>query len=134
MDSFGFMFNIMGIIVPMMFLLVFGIFFVVIFRGIRQWNKNNHSPRLTVPARVIAKRANVSHHHHGTDHMSHSSTSYFVTFEVESGDRMELQMAGHQYAFEFLTNSTYTCSQNSSLILVIFAPPTLRNLKYLPFY
>ena len=27
-------------------------------RGISQWNKNNHSPRLTVPAIVVAKRTN----------------------------------------------------------------------------
>ena len=51
-------------------------------------------------ATVVSKRTNVSHHHHhGTDHMAHhsTSTSYYVTFQVESGDRMELHMAGHEY-------------------------------------
>ena len=87
-----------------MFTLFFMLFFVVflgtIIKGIGQWNKNNHSPRLTVPATVVAKRTNVSRHHHGSvnNHHHHStSTSYYVTFQVESGDRMELHMAGHEY-------------------------------------
>jgi hypothetical protein len=28
---------------------------------------------------------------------SSTSTSYYVTFEVESGDRMELHVEGHEY-------------------------------------
>ena len=100
-DGFGFGFSIFGVIFTLMFLLVFGLILFTAIAGIRQWNKNNHSPRLTVPATVVAKRTNVSHHHHshGTDHMGHhaTSTSYYVTFQVESGDRMELHMAGHEY-------------------------------------
>ena len=44
---------------------------------------------------MVAKRTNVSHHHHDT-HMS-TSTSYYVTFQVESGDRLELRMSGRDY-------------------------------------
>ena len=69
-------------------------------RGIRQWNKNNYSPRLTVEAVVVAKRTNVTHHHHGgvnEHHHYHTSTSYYVTFQVQSGDRMELHMSGQEY-------------------------------------
>ena len=101
MMPFGFGFNLFGILFSLMFLLVFGIFLVTIINGLKQWNKNNHSPRLTVPATVVSKRTNVSHHHHsnGPDHGVHhsTSTSYYVTFQVESGDRMELHMAGHEY-------------------------------------
>ena len=100
-DGFGFGFSLFGVIFTLMFLLVFGLILFTAITGIRQWNKNNHSPRLTVPATVVAKRTNVSHthHHHGTDTMAHhsTSTSYYVTFQVESGDRMELHMAGHEY-------------------------------------
>ena len=96
------MFAIFPIIFSLMFLLVFGVVIFGLIKGISQWNKNNNSPRLTVPATVVAKRANVSHHHHnhGVDHVGHhtsTSTDYYVTFQVESGDRMELHMAGHQY-------------------------------------
>lgn len=83
------------------FVLVFGVIIVTIIKGITQWNKNNHSPRLTVDASVVAKRTNVSHHHHnnGVNNVGHitTSTTYYVTFQVESGDRMELNMSGQEY-------------------------------------
>ena len=91
-------FGLMGIIVPIIFILVIGVFIVTIVRGIGEWNKNNHSPRLTVPAIVMDKRTNVSHHHGtGEHHHHHTSTTYYVTFQVESGDRMEFHVAGHEY-------------------------------------
>ena len=47
---------------------------------------------------VVAKRTNVSRHHHGTEHHHTStSTTYYVTFEVESGDRMELHLTGSEF-------------------------------------
>jgi hypothetical protein len=88
-------FGFFGIIFTLTFCLVFGMFIMTFARGISQWNKNNHSPRLTVPATVLAKRTNVSRHHH-QNHATHSTT-YYVTFQVESGDRMELQLQGHEY-------------------------------------
>lgn len=83
------------IMFSLVFILVFGMIVVTIFRGISQWNKNNHSPRLTVDATVVSKRQNTSHHHHN-NHVSHSTT-YYVTFQVESGDRMELHVSGMEY-------------------------------------
>ena len=96
MGGFG-MFNIMFSIV---FLLVTGTFVVILVKGISEWNKNNHSPRLTVPATIIAKRTNVSRHRHGGangHHHHHTSTTYYVTFQVESGDRMEFHISGQEY-------------------------------------
>ena len=92
------MFGMFGIMFTLVFLLVMGVFVTTAVRGLRQWNRNNHSPRLTVPATVVAKRTNVSHHHHsaGVHHTTHSTT-YYVTFQVESGDRMELHVAGHEF-------------------------------------
>ena len=102
-SSFGFGFG-MHRIVPIMVTLIFVIAFVgiliAIIQGIGQWSRNNNSPRLTVPATVVAKRTNVSHHRHGgvnDHHHHHTSTSYYVTFQVESGDRMELHVAGTEY-------------------------------------
>ena len=82
--------------------LFFILFFAVIAKNIAQWFKNENAPRLTVPATIVAKRTNVSHHHHhnhggtGMHHTTHSTT-YYVTFQVESGDRMELNVAGHEF-------------------------------------
>ncbi len=84
----------------LMFFLVFGMFAFAFIKGIGEWNKNNHSPRLIVEAKVVAKRNHVSHHHHnhgtGGMHTTHS-TSYYVTFEVESGDRMELRVSSSEF-------------------------------------
>ena len=85
------MFKIIPIISIVMFVLVFLVFAFVFIRIFMTWRKNEKSPRLTVPATIVAKRTHYSsrHHHHGhTTH--HTSSSYYATFEVESGDRMEL--------------------------------------------
>ncbi|NLK43382.1 MAG: DUF2500 domain-containing protein [Tissierellia bacterium] len=81
-----------------MFFLVFGIIIFTFLKGIGQWNYNNKQPVLTVVARVVTKRANTSRHHHHDNH-AHSSTrtTYYVTFEVESGDRMEFLVSGREY-------------------------------------
>lgn len=93
-DLFSMMFSIV-------FFVIMGIFIVTAVRGIGTWNKNNHSPRLTVEANVVAKRTNVSHHTHanagGHGHHTSTSTSYYATFQVESGDRMELHLTGAEY-------------------------------------
>ena len=93
-------FDMFTIMFSIVFVIVIGMFIVTAIRGIGEWNKNNHSPRLTVIATVVAKRTNVSHHHHGgvnEHHHHHTSTTYYVTFQVESGDRMELQVSGQEY-------------------------------------
>lgn len=100
--GFGTGFTIFGIMFTLVFVIAIGMFIVIAVKGIGQWNKNNHSPRLTVPATIVAKRTNVSRHHHHNHHgtgMHHTSTStsYYVTFQVESGDRMELHVAGHEF-------------------------------------
>ena len=97
-------FSVMTSVFPFRFFIVFGIIlivFVVTFvRGIGEWHKNNNSPRLTVPAKVVSKRTSVSHgHHHSASGHMHTtgSTRYYATFEVESGDRMELALSGSEY-------------------------------------
>ena len=90
-----FMFEIFPIIFTIMFVLILCVFIVTFAGGIKEWNKNNHSPRLTVDAAVISKRTNISRHRH--DRHTQASTTYYVTFEVESGDRMELRLSGSEY-------------------------------------
>ena len=91
--GFGVTFSIMQIVVPVMFVLVFGIIIVTMVRGVGEWNKNNQSPKLTVPVTVVAKRSDV---HRGIETM-HTFTSYYVTFQVESGDRMEFEISDTEY-------------------------------------
>ena len=91
--GFGVTFSIMQIVVPVMFVLVFGIIIVTMVRVVGEWNKNNQSPKLTVPVTVVAKRSDV---HRGIETM-HTFTSYYVTFQVESGDRMEFEVSDMEY-------------------------------------
>ena len=88
--------ELFSILFFLMFFSVFALAIIQAARGIFQWNKNNHSPRLTVYATVVAKRTNVSRHR-TRNHMSHTSTTYFVTFQVASGDRMELLVPGNEF-------------------------------------
>lgn len=93
-------FTIFMILFALMFVAIIGVFIVVAVKGIGTWNKNNKSPRLTVHATVISKRT-MAHHRdsgvHGTGMHGGYSTRYFVAFQVDSGDRMELQVEGSEF-------------------------------------
>jgi hypothetical protein len=99
------MFQIIPIFIGIIFVIVIGSILFSIFKGVGQWRKNEQSPKLSVPAKVKSKRAHVSsstdmHHHQQENHHFHSSnsdTSYFVTFEFESGDRSEFHVSGNEY-------------------------------------
>ena len=98
--GFG-MFNFMEAVIPVVFIIVFviviGTFVATGVRSVSRWNKDNNSPRLTVSARVVNKRTQVGYHRGAGDHhSSHGYTNYFVTFEVDSGDRMELEVSGKE--------------------------------------
>lgn len=95
--SFDFGFTIVPILVTIIFIIVIAFFIVVFVKGIGEWNKNNHSPRLTVDATVVGKRTDVHHSSHNDHSGCHTSTTYYVTFQVESGDRMEFHVTGEEY-------------------------------------
>lgn len=87
--GFDFMFGIFPVMFSIVFVIVIGMFVVTAVKGIGQWNKNNHAPRLTVDATVVTKRQSVSHSHHANagdmtgahGYHTSSSTSYYVTFQ-----------------------------------------------------
>ena len=82
------------------FLMFTVVFIVILVKIIGQWHNNNQSPRLTVPAVVVAKRGHTTHHHDaGNLSHSHSSTTYYVTFQFESGDRLELHVPHNQFGY-----------------------------------
>ena len=80
-------FSIMFTIVPV---LVIGVFIFVFVKGISQWGKNNAAPMLNVQAVVVDKYT----HHSGGEH---HHTSFYVVFEVQSGDRMEFHVSRQEY-------------------------------------
>ena len=100
---FGFGFGLMEILFPIFFLLVFGIILFTLIRGVGEWHKNNNSPRLVVDAEVVAKRADVTYRRHANagdaadGYHDTTSTTYYVTFEVRGGERLEFVVSGSEY-------------------------------------
>lgn len=48
---------------------------------------------------IMLTLINHSHNTHDNMHHSSSSTKYYVTFEFESGDRLELHVASNEYGY-----------------------------------
>ena len=89
-----------GLMFSIPFLMFTVVFIVILVKIIGQWHNNNQSPRLTVPAVVVAKRGHTTHHHDaGNLSHSHSSHTYYVTFQFESGDRLELHVPSSQFGY-----------------------------------
>ena len=96
--GYGMGFGMFEVMFGIVFFIIIGMFVFIIIQGIGEWNKNNHSPRITVPVIVVSKRADISHHSSAGDHHhSHTSTSYYVTFQFGSGDRMEFHVSDREY-------------------------------------
>ena len=98
------MFQMVPIFIGIIFVIVIGSILISVFKGVGEWQKNEQSPKLSVPAVVTSKRIDVTKrsnmHHHNDNHHHHSSsthTKYFVTFEFESGDRSEFHVSGKEY-------------------------------------
>lgn len=87
----GFMFDLF----PLFFLAFFGMFIYLfvstLVKQAKREKKNDASPRLTVEATVVAKRTHVWGRHAHTD--------YYATFQVASGDRMELEIPYDQFGY-----------------------------------
>ena len=99
MFGFDFMNSVFPVIFTVMFVGIFIMFIVTAVRGIGRWHKNNNSPRLTVDATIVSKRMDVTRHHNSTTRTNSSSTWYYATFQVTSGDRMELSIPTQDYGY-----------------------------------
>lgn len=100
--GFGFSFGVFDILFTVIFLIIFLVivitFATALIKAIRQKRRDDRSPRLTVTAAVVTKRTDVSHHSGSVSgEMSRTNTTYYVTFQVASGDRLELQVDGYNY-------------------------------------
>lgn len=82
---------------PWWFFIIPGIIILLIvgsiLYGIRIWMTNNASPIVTHPAKIIGKRTRTS----GGGNDSMVSTSYYLTFELSNGERLEFHVRGEEY-------------------------------------
>lgn len=76
----------------LIFMIIIGIILVRVIRAIVKWNHNNQQPRLTSQAKVVTKRTVVRG---GGE--SRTYQDYYVTFELYSGERVELEVKGTEY-------------------------------------
>ena len=95
--GFGMTFSIMRIMVPVIFVLVFGIIIVAMVRGIGEWNKNNHSPKLSVPAKVVSRRTAVSHHHHHQGNGMYHPYRYQLLRHLSGRERRPDRVSGFRH-------------------------------------
>lgn len=97
--GFDFMFTFMPILFGAFFALILGVIILSLVRSAKREHKNNQSPRLTVEATVASKRMQVGSNMHRNDDMMahHTYSKYFVTFQFQSGDRLELPVTGQEY-------------------------------------
>ncbi|MDO4788497.1 MAG: DUF2500 domain-containing protein [Johnsonella sp.] len=92
----------------LIFLAIFAVVFVVavgaillifVFR-LRTWDRDNKSPRLTVDARVLSKNEKTTSEEK-VDKQGHyyylNIPHYFLTFQVESGDKMSFEVGEGDY-------------------------------------
>ena len=77
-------FDVFPIFFLVIFCFVFGFIFFTLIQIIRREQHNNTAPRLTVDVTVVTKRTQVRG--------DRAHTRYFATFQVVSGDRLELEI------------------------------------------
>ena len=80
---------------PILFIAVFGLALGTIVGTLvkngKQNRKNNAAPRLSSEATVVTKRTHVRG--------DHAHTTYFATFQFESGDRLELEIPRDRFGY-----------------------------------
>ena len=91
------MFELFTLFFFVAFFSVLALIITQVVRGFKRERENDRSPRLTVDAKVVAKRTDFHRTAGDQHHVGHGHTAYFVTFQVKSGDRMELHLSGTEY-------------------------------------
>jgi hypothetical protein len=93
------MFSISPIMFLFVFMMIIIIFIVISVKGLGRSN-NSRQPVLAVPAKIISKRTHVlscANKDFGTFKHKHTSALYYLTFEVETGSRIEFDVSGNEY-------------------------------------
>lgn len=92
------MFDFVGTVMPIFVIVMIGIIVISAGRGLLQWSRNNSSPILTIPARIVSKRSEVRQQQLQDEGVARrTSTHYFLTYEIDGGNRMEFKVDGHEY-------------------------------------
>ena len=89
------MFGLFDFLFPILFLAIFGLAFGTIVsslvKNVKTERKNDAAPRVTSEATIVTKRTQVRG--------DHAHTTYFATFQFESGDRLEMQIPHDRFGY-----------------------------------
>lgn len=100
MIGFNFLFIVFFVLFFAVFIYTIAMNTSIVIKKNAERKKNDASPKLTVPVKVVSKRMRVeTRHRTNQQHMSsiYDRTFYYVTFEFESGDRSEFMLSGEEY-------------------------------------
>lgn len=95
-------FKIIAFVFPILFIFVFAGIFLTLIKVLKQWNYNNTQPEIRVSAKLITKTTKEIQQKR-KHYIMPSPTSYSLTFEVESGESIELRVDGLTYR-KFIEN------------------------------
>ncbi|MFB5676096.1 DUF2500 domain-containing protein [Paenibacillus terreus] len=90
------MFDLMGTVFPVFFVMILGIIILSAGKEVLGWKRNRTEPVLTVSSRIASRRMYIQQRQLD-DASPATKTLYYITFEVESGDRLEFKVNGEQY-------------------------------------
>lgn len=85
----NFIFSAVPFFIFIVFAIVIMVFVTSLVKGVGQYFRNNGIPEEHISARLISKR---THTWGGHGNMS-AHTSYYATFEIENGDRIEFPVS-----------------------------------------
>lgn len=111
------LFDLMGTVFPVFFVMIIGIVILSVGRELLGWKRNLTKPVLTVSSHIVSRRMYIQQRQLN-DTATTTTTLYYVTFEVESGDRLEFKVNGEQYGM---------CSEGDSGKL------TFQGIRYIGF-
>ena len=86
------LFAIIPIFIAIVTLIVFSIIIKNATKVVMERKRNNDSPIETVVSRVIGRRTSI---HGGGETTTYNE--YYVTFELENGERLEFKLKGEEY-------------------------------------
>ena len=88
----------MEILVLLFFVVVFAVIVIQLYQSASEWAHNNSQPVLTVPVKLVAKRDETNSYgsRHARTRMR-VRTTYYATFEFETGERREFSISGNEY-------------------------------------
>lgn len=100
--------------------LAISFFIIALARHMGERGRNRRAPLLDVDAEVISKRTHIPHRHIRMHlPLNHSTATYYATFRMEGGDRMELRLSGEVYKRLHKGDQGRLCFQGTQYIAFV---------------